>query len=72
MTPRYFIWRESNNTFWRVYGIKRHRNPTEMELLFGLYGAMVIPAAWDGDDYQEAVKECKRLNAERRELLQRT
>ena len=55
--PRYFIWRESDSEPWQVYGTRRHylpddRSPGEV--------------AWYGDDYQDALSECRRLNAIRR------
>lgn len=65
-TPRYFIWRPTDREPWRIYSTKRHYHPTEMERLFGPHGAKVEPPAWQGDDYQTAVRECKRLNQERK------
>ena len=55
MAPAYYIWRQSPDEQWRVRASKtlyQPKYPGEM--------------AWEGDDYQAGLEECRRLNAERR------
>ena len=58
MTPRYFIWCQTDREPWRVYnrrkGLPRGCSPC----------SAIFP--WQGDDYLVARNECRKLNAERR------
>ena len=55
MTPRYFLWRQTDREPWRVHNVRRW------------YPAGGEYAVWRGDDYRSALKECKKLNTERKE-----
>lgn len=58
--PKYFIWRLTEKEPWRVYGTKHHfpSYPPDLDC-----GQLV---AWEGDDYQVGLFECRRLNQERK------
>lgn len=55
ITPRYFIWRLTDCEPWRVRGTRNHIFPPKD----GLQGFL----AWHGDDYHDALAECRNLNA---------
>jgi hypothetical protein len=61
----YFIWRLTDHEPWRVYGTKRHWPPKD----YNDPGAPPGKTAWQGDDYQEVLEKCKKLNAERKRVV---
>lgn len=62
MTPKYCIWRPTSTDPWRVYGTRRYYLPNKIDL--PVVAHRIVP--WVGDDYHHALRECRRLNADRR------
>lgn len=63
MTPKYFIWRLTDCEPWQVQRT-RGLYSQDQRVIISLDLGML--SAWDSNDYEATVRECKRLNAERK------